>query len=208
MKKNLRPRNIQRLLLNSARQSKKAWLRVKGFHCFTKELLRNPRSIGAICPSGKQLSRLMASLIPDSKGLIVEIGAGTGAITKAILKRGVDSDRLLVIERSPELCKTLRIRFPGLNVVEGDATMLSNYLPPETPVAAVVSSVPLVNLAVEVRNAILAQIHSIVKDYGCVIQYTYAVWGTSPYCKAGFFREKYHLVPWNVPPAKVECFRV
>ena len=208
MKKILKRRHIKRLLLKSARRSERTWQRAKGFYYFTRELLRNPRSIGAICPSGKQLSRLMASLIPDSKGLIVEIGAGTGAITKAILKRGVDKSRLLVIERSPELCQTLRTRFPGVNVIEGDATILSSYLPAEMPVAAIVSSVPLVNLAGEVRNAILEQIHLIVKDYGCVIQYTYAVWGTSPYYKAGFSREKFHLVPWNVPPAKVECFRV
>lgn len=207
MKKLFRRRNFKRLFLRTVRHGRKAWTEVKGIHSFAKELLRNPRAVGAICPSGTRLAKLMASLIPDIDGLIIEIGAGTGAITQAILEGGLDKDRLLIIERSPELCSTLRARFPELNVVEGDATELSSYLPAGTLVAAVISSVPLMSLEHKIRALILEQVRTIVGQYGYVIQFTYAVWKTSPYSKAGFCRQVSRLVAWNVPPAKVECFR-
>ena len=173
---------------------------------FAMELVRHPRTVGAICPSGAQLAAAMAACIPDGKGLVIEIGAGTGAVTRAILSRGIASSRLLVLERSPEFCRILHNKFRGLNIVQGSAEQLSSYVPKDASVLAVVSSLPLMNFSSSLRNAILNQMRTVIGTRGCIIQFTYALLGTSPYTRDGFRRDVRRIIPRNLPPAKVERF--
>lgn len=174
---------------------------------FTFELVRNPRSVGAICPSGPRLAAGMAALIPDGKGLVVEIGAGTGAVTRAILDRGIAPARLVIIERSPVFCRILREKFPGLCVIQGDAAHLCRLLPQGATIDAVVSSLPLMSLPAAVRSAILEQIGRIISPHGCVIQFTYALWRPSPFHHEGCLRDQRTLIIRNMPPARLERFR-
>lgn len=148
----------------------------------------------------------MAACIPDGEGLVIEIGAGTGAVTRAILARGVAPSRLLVLERSPEFCRILRGKFPELNVVQGDAALLSSYVSETDAVLAVVSSLPLMNFPSALRGAILEQIQKVIGGRGCVIQFTYALLGESPYARNGFRRDILRFIPRNLPPARVERF--
>ncbi len=173
---------------------------------FAMELVRHPRTVGAICPSGAQLAAAMAGFIPDGKGLVIEIGAGTGSVTRAILSRGIEPSRLLVVERSPEFCRILHGRFRGLNIIQGSAEQLSSYVPEDTPVLAVVSSLPLMNFSSSLRDAILHQMREVIGTRGCIIQFTYALLGTSPYTRDGFRRDMRRFIPRNLPPAKVERF--
>ena len=176
---------------------------------FTMEMLRHPRSIGAVCPSGPQLAGRMAALVPsEGSGLIVEIGAGTGAVTEAMLQRGISSERLLILERSPAFCQLLRQKFPQLRVVQGDAAKLASYMTAEEKVDAIVSSVPLMSLPGKVRSDILLQIKTLLKPGGCVIQYTYVLWSPSPFRRVGYTCDRRSIVLRNVPPARLERFRV
>src|SRR5690348_4415792 len=69
---------------------------------FLREWLVQPGIVGAICPSSHRLARSMAERIPvQGDGLVVELGAGTGAVTQALLEKGISPDRLRVVERSP-----------------------------------------------------------------------------------------------------------
>src|ERR1700722_19966931 len=89
---------------------------------FLRELLSNPASAGAPWPSSRHLGAKTAAGIPKGgSGLIVELGAGTGVVTQALLDHGVKPHRLLVIERSPTLFEYLRKCFPELRVVLADA---------------------------------------------------------------------------------------
>ena len=86
---------------------------------FGSELLNNPRPVGSAVPSSRFLARRMAGLIPRSpRGYVVELGAGTGAITAALLARGIPPERILSVERSETMVKLLKRRFPFLNVTE------------------------------------------------------------------------------------------
>lgn len=181
--------------------------RLAGACNFTAELVRHPRTVGAICPSGPKLAARMASLIPEGNGLVVEIGAGTGSVTKAILDRGIAPERLVIIERSPAFCHILRKKFPSLNIIQGDASLLGELLPKNAPVDAVVSSLPLMSLPSGVRASILRQIHSVIQHHGCVIQFTYALWSPSPFQRVGCTRDRHAVVVRNMPPAKLERFR-
>jgi len=91
----------------------------------------------------------MANAVPKSgEGLVVEVGAGTGVVTEALLERGIPVHRLLVIEKSPLLCEYLSRRFPHLKVIQGDAALLASMLPTGATIDALVSGVPLRSLSV------------------------------------------------------------
>lgn len=173
---------------------------------FVGQWAREPRSVGAVCPSGARLARHMAAMLPPGDGLVVELGAGTGAVTGALLVC-VPPERLLVLERLPAFCHLLRSRFPDLNVIRGDAARLAEYLPANRPVAAIVSSLPLLSLPAPLQTAIVQQMCAATAHEGCIIQFTYALWGRSPLSRAGCRCEKRDLVLCNLPPAKVERFR-
>lgn len=181
--------------------------RLRGALRFTGQVLRHPRAVGAICPSGQPLARMMASLLPKTPGLVVECGAGTGVVTQAILDQGIDRRRLIVIEYSPLFCRILLGKFPDLTIIQGDAAKLTAYLPENSRVAAIVSSLPLMSLPKTTRAAIISQARSAIRDTGCVIQFTYALWKISPFRQAGYRRDAQAVILRNLPPARVERFR-
>lgn len=63
------------------------------------------------------LARLSAAVCPEREPLVVEIGAGRGALTERLLER---ADRVVAIELDPALAAGLRQRFAGLTVIEAD----------------------------------------------------------------------------------------
>lgn len=173
---------------------------------FARECFRSPRSMGTICPSGRALARIMASKVTPGNGLVVELGAGTGVVTSALIQRGVSPQRLLVIERSEALVDLLRRRFPGVTVIHGDAAELSRYIPASRQVDCIVSSLPFVSLPEHCREEIIREIKQLLND-GVMLQYTYS-WGKeSCLSKAGLTCVGSTRVWQNVPPAKVMEFR-
>ena len=173
---------------------------------FTKEMLRHPREIGALCPSSPHLAAAMAESIPDGKGMVIELGAGTGSVTNALVSRGIAASDILVLERSPDFCRILHDKSQGMSIVQGDAASLCSFIPQDIPVRAVVSSLPLMNFSLPLRERILTQIRRALGEYGCVIQFTYALFSRSPYVNVGFQRDMCRIITLNVPPAKVERF--
>src|SRR4051812_27365650 len=119
-----------------------------GTALFLKRWLRRPLSVGAVVPSGRLLAEAMArttlSVIQGREGHIIELGAGTGEVTKALLAIGIPGERLALVERDPELAAFLRRHFRGPQIIEGDAARLTRLLAAHKveKVAAVVSSLP------------------------------------------------------------------
>src|SRR6478672_11312051 len=119
---------------------------------FLKRWLRRPFAMGAVVPSGRLLAEAMAcrtvSEIQGHDGHVIELGAGTGQVTKALLAAGIPGDRLALVERDPELAAFLRRHFRGPKIIEGDAARLPRLLAAHgvDRVAAVVSSLPLLSL--------------------------------------------------------------
>jgi phospholipid N-methyltransferase len=81
---------------------------------FVREIIFAPTiSVGAIWPSSGRLAKHLAAQVPlPSKGLILELGAGTGVVTQALIERGVNPERLVVVERHPPYVQFLRAHFP------------------------------------------------------------------------------------------------
>jgi phosphatidylethanolamine/phosphatidyl-N-methylethanolamine N-methyltransferase len=185
---------------------------VTSLFTFGSELLSNPGPVGSAVPSSPFLGRRMASFLPRSpKGYVVELGAGTGAITAALLKRGIPADRILPVERSEALVNLLKRRFPSLNIALGDATelrsLLKTWLPKETPeISYIVSSLPLRSLPEKVVMGILQEIHHILPKHGKLVQYTYDLRRTPHPRLSGFKRCRTSIVWANIPPARVDVF--
>lgn len=184
--------------------------RAAGYWHFMREFVRNPRQMGAICPSSPFLARRMASLVPQGEGIVVELGPGGGAVTAALLNQGIDANELVLVERSAFLCRQLSKRFPGVQLIEGDAMHLSRFdALRQQPVRAVVSSLPLRSLPRLVVRQILDQVALVSGPGTVLIQFSYALHGSYQGLAHGFERDQAHLVWRNLPPARIEafCFR-
>src|SRR5580704_12943830 len=96
---------------------------------FFQTWLRQPAIIGAIMPTRSPLARAMARAAAGG-GPIVELGGGTGSITRALVESGAGPSHLTVIERHPIFHQLLTDRFPSLRVLRGDAEELGNILAP------------------------------------------------------------------------------
>src|SRR5262249_36746913 len=89
---------------------------------------KNPPRIGAVSVSGPELAAAMARQVPEGDGYVVELGGGTGPVTRAILESGTPADRLVVVERDPTLHRVLCDRYPQVKIILGDALHLQALL--------------------------------------------------------------------------------
>lgn len=168
--------------------------------------LKNPRSIGAVAVSGPELAAAMARQVPKAEdGFVVELGGGTGAVTRAILASGVSAEKLIVVERDPMLHKHLVERFPGVKVLLGDAVHLPSLLKRHgiAPVKAIVSSLPLLSLKKSIQLRIGAQAFTVLKPGAPFIQFTYGLFSPLPRSRLGITGEVEERVLQNLPPASV-----
>jgi phosphatidylethanolamine/phosphatidyl-N-methylethanolamine N-methyltransferase len=180
---------------------------------FFRSWLDNPAVAGAVSPSGRFLARMMARYVdPHKVGPVVELGPGTGAITEALLQRGIAPGRLVLVEFDPGFCKLLKRRFPGVHVIKGDAYHLSQSLRCRLrrPPAAIVSSLPLLLKPEMQRLALLADAFDCMRPDGCFVQFTYGRVSPVPLDKASaldFHVEASPPVWLNLPPARVWIYR-
>lgn len=95
---------------------------------FLKDVVRRPKMMGAISPSGRALARLMAaSADVRSEHVIAELGAGTGALTEGIVDRAPGA-QILCFEPGEELSRILAERFPQVRVTRRLAHELPDAL--------------------------------------------------------------------------------
>jgi len=174
-----------------------------------QEMISQPAAVGAIWPSSARLATRVASLVPcDCDGLVVELGGGTGAVTQALLRRGVGPGRLRVVESSRSFVRHLRARFPELAILHASAAELGSLLPRGSRIDAIVSSLPLRSLPSQEATAIVAWWGTLVGIGGIVVQFTYDLRGGVPLSIPGFVLLADDIVWANLPPARVmalEC---
>lgn len=139
---------------------------------------------------------------------MLEVGAGTGSITEALLSSGIPPSRLLVIERDPALVSHLRKRFPDIRVRCGDAEYAGTILCEEgiSHVQTLISSVPILNLNGDNRVAIVRGMMKALAPDGQLIQFTYAANCPIPTARLGLHAECLGRVWMNFPPAAVWRF--
>jgi len=177
---------------------------------FLRSWIEKPLTTGAVMPSSKVLARTMAAYVdPKSTGPVVELGPGTGAVTQALVERGVDPARLVLVEFNPTFCRMLRARYPAATVVQGDAFRLRHLL--ETtlrgPADAIVSGLPLVTKPMRTRVRLISEAMTVLRPGAPFVQFTYAMVPPIPKGLSGIRAEASPLIWLNLPPARVWIYR-
>lgn len=172
---------------------------------FFREWMQGPGTIGAVCSSSRYLAAEMAAQVPPGDGIIVELGAGTGMVTQALLDHGISPGRLIIVERAEGFVEHLRRRFPGATVIHGDAANLCELIPQGLPIDAIVSSLPLRSLPVDQHTRIIAQWRQALNRHGSLIQFTYDIRPQERTCASDHtFAVTHSRIVWaNLPPARV-----
>ena len=132
---------------------------------FFREFVRNFHTTGAILPSGRflaaALARFVANHSPGPKR-ILEVGPGTGAVTRRIIRHMGRTDRLDLVELNGAFVERLDHRFraePAFQAVADRARVLHcpvEELPPGQSYDVIVSGLPLNNFAVADVERMLA----------------------------------------------------
>ncbi|MCW9131979.1 methyltransferase domain-containing protein [Bacillus paramycoides] len=181
---------------------------------FLNEFIKHPKHTGAIAPSSKILAKQMVDIIDFNRAkCIVELGPGTGAFTKEIMKRKKQETVLLLIEINEVFFKELKRRFKNeqsVIVIHGSAENIKKYME-ELNIECmdyVLSGLPFTSLPEEVSKRILNNVMEAIHENGEFITFQYSL------VKKGFIQ---HFFPeitlkkvWlNVPPAYVfSCKKV
>lgn len=158
--------------------SNSACLRGGATWTFFRQWLRNPLVTAAFAPSGRQLAERMLAAMPGKPRGVVELGAGTGVFTEALLASGIAPEALLVVELNEELHQLLQRRFPAVQVVCGDAARLPDIarhtgFSERIPVDAVLSGLGFLSMPRTLQRAILTAVFEVLAPGGVFVQFTY-----------------------------------
>lgn len=173
---------------------------------FLQSWFRNPLKTGAVSPSSPALAKMMASYLdPRHDGPVIELGPGTGPVTKALLARGFAPERLFLIEYNPEFCALLRRRYPGVTVIHGDAYAMRKTLADRLPGKAVgtISSLPLFTMPQPERHRMVNEAFDMSIPGAPFVQFTYAVVSPVPLLPGRIEGKVSPRVWMNLPPARV-----
>jgi phosphatidylethanolamine/phosphatidyl-N-methylethanolamine N-methyltransferase len=197
------------------------------FGLFFSESLRSLSVTASLFPSSKFLaSALLRPIDFSTAKVIVELGVGTGAITKEILRRLNPGAVLVGVDLNPAFVNHVRRKLedsrfiPVLGQAERLGALLSRH--GITRADAIVSSLGLTAMRPQQRTAILAQIAAHLNRDGVLTQYQYLHVGGEPnwasslglihfkekeFLKAHFRHVASERVIWNLPPARVYTCR-
>ncbi|CAN5183286.1 rRNA adenine N-6-methyltransferase family protein [soil metagenome] len=134
----------------------------------------DPLRVAAIAPSSESLARVITREIGPAHGPVIELGAGNGVFTRALLAQGVREIDLTLVEYGSDFMRVLQLRFPQSRVLWMDASQLAQYkLFPEANVGAVVSGLPLLSMSPRKIMSILNGAFSYLRPNGAFYQFTY-----------------------------------
>lgn len=189
-----------------------ASLRMKENLQFLQAFLKNPAKVGAIAPSSPELAaEMLHGIHPDDHNIVLELGVGTGAITKFLRDIVPSKESYLGVELDPELVRTLNQNFPDMNIICGNAAECYS-IHKESGLGKVrylVCCLPFVSLPRQVSENVLLEIQKFM-DEGCelrIFQYAHGYYLPPAIKLREALRNRYGksrrspLVLKNVPPA-------
>jgi phospholipid N-methyltransferase len=150
---------------------------------FFQEFRRNFHSTGAFAPSGQRLSRTLAHYVnhrtDDRPKRILEVGPGTGAVTRHIIRSMHPNDRLDLVEINENFVARLNDLFrndPEFREVSTRAavhcTRIEN-LHTDAPYDVIISGLPMNNFAVEEVEAVLEMLRRLAAERATLTFFQY-----------------------------------
>ena len=177
---------------------------------FFKGWIDKPKAVGSIIPTSSVTAKRMASVINAKSGLpVLEVGPGTGVITKAILKHGVKPADLYAVEYSHDFVIHLKRNYPGVHVIEGDAFDLDKALGAKAGLTfdSVVSGVPLLNFPVAARVKYVESLLDRIPQGRPIVQLTYGPKSPVPPGLGDYTVERFDFIIRNIPPTTLWIYR-
>ena len=190
---------------------------------FLKRFFSSPKAIGSLLPSSKKLGSCMVQRSASGKGKpkrILEIGAGSGALTRPLVEKLRPTDFLDIVENDPNFCASLRKQFAHLNNVAVHEVSILDFKGKNYDV--LISSLPLNSFKAHDVSEILKKYESLVKTGGILSYYEYvglkrikrallfgrlAVDFKDAQLIKNAFANKYgkeiDKIWWNFPPARI-----
>ncbi len=151
------------------------------YRFFFREFRRNYHTTGAIVPSGRRLSAALARYAGGVGQVqrVLEVGPGTGAVTRFIVRNLGPDDRLDLVELNASFAKRLRetlSRDPVLRTVAERTRMLQTAveeISPERQYDVIVSGLPLNNFSVDSVKRILDTFRGLLAPGGTLSFFEY-----------------------------------
>lgn len=178
------------------------------FITFLAEFVKHPKNTGAIAPSSNRLTKKMVGAINfEEAKYILELGPGTGAFTREIIKRKKEHTIFILIEINEVFFKKLQEQFkddPNVLVIHGSAENLKKYIKEFQieKVDYVLSGLPFTSLPREVSSRILSSVIESLSEDGEFITFQYSL--AKKAFIQNFFQEISLKKVWlNLPPAHV-----
>jgi phospholipid N-methyltransferase len=183
---------------------------------FLKEYLLKQKTTGAIWPSSSHLAKAMT----PAKNLasandVVELGPGTGAITREIIGKLPGDCTFFAVEINPTFAEVLEKKYPQLRIYRDSAENIKKYLKKNNlkQCDLVISSLPWTYLNPQLQTKIVDTISQSLSPEGKMITYSYlhsALLSPGKRFKQklnhNFTEVKKKIVWKNIPPAIVyEC---
>lgn len=195
---------------------------------FLMNAFKQPNIVGAILPCtsgvGKELTRCMVRsqrVHPEHPLRILEVGAGTGAMTEIIVGHVRDIDQVDVVEISPEFCSVLHDKFDKYKNLSIHCMSIIDWHP-EQAYDFIISTLPFNSFDYELMDSIINHLTLLIKSGGVLSYVAYAgiaqlkkpfLWGKK---RADHKRKMKRLKEWrrqykiakktiikNVPPINI-----
>jgi phospholipid N-methyltransferase len=179
---------------------------------FLQAFLKNPMKVGAITPSSPELAEeMLRDIKPSPDNIVLELGVGTGAITRHLRKIVPDERSYLGIELDDELAEKLKDEMPEMNIVCGNALEMHDIHANSGlgKVGYIICCLPFVTIPNEINEKILEEVDKFMND-GCLFRtfiYVHGYYMPSAIKIREFMRDRHgkslrsKLVLKNVPPA-------
>lgn len=183
---------------------------IKHHFLFLGKFFQNRKSISSVWPSSPHLAKATIHRVNfQTAKVLVELGAGTGPITEAVVKRLQPHTRFVAIERDHDFAKILQDRFsshPNVHIVRADVRDLSQVLA-DLKIKKVdnfLSCLPTPNrLPPEICNRLLESIEEYLAPQGIYSNITEVPLLYKKYYHTLFKHVDFQFVPLNMPPGGV-----
>jgi phosphatidylethanolamine/phosphatidyl-N-methylethanolamine N-methyltransferase len=170
--------------------------------------LQRPLRIAAANPSSAHLADAVARNVAlERPGPVLELGAGTGSLTRGLVRAGCAPERIIAVETEPRLAAVLRREFSGMTVIEGDATRIGEALAGRVHrLSTVVSSLPIKWFSLDAQRAIVKPCLALLGPGGRFLQVTNAFSSPLPMDQLRVAGREICRVWLNLLPAQIWAY--
>ena len=172
---------------------------------FFRLWLPKPLRLAAANPSGAHLADAVARCIDLARpGPVLELGAGTGGLTRGLIRAGCSPERIIALEREPALVAVLRREFPTMKIIADDATQIGVHLVGHVErLAGVVSSLPIKWFSADAQHAVIRPCLDLLGPDGYFVQLTNAFSSPLTADRLGIAGRKVGRVWLNLLPTQI-----